>query len=960
MFRDLLEYVWIMLKRLVTSRIFLLFLIFTGMFAVLIGKLFDLQIIHGQEYLDDYVSTTYRTVYTPGTRGNIYDAGGNLIAYNELAYSVTVRDTGTYKGNQAMNQMIYQLVKILEKHGETIESHLDLGFDTEGNLIYTSSSEAARKRFLRDYYGLTSVNKLDDDDGKYPSAVTARELFDQIMTKRYDLVSLKDKNGDPVELTDWEALQIAHIRYALSLVSYRKYQTVTVSTDISQETVADVAEHMADMDGVEIAESTVRVYNDAVYFAPIIGYTGKVQAEQLEALKEQDPNYDADDIVGRTGIEASMESVLHGQKGVTNMYVDSYGQILKIREDSTQPTAGNDIYLTVRSDLQKGIYHLLEQQLAGVLVSHLVNRDVSEEENRDSSKVRVPIKDAYYQLINNNVLSLSHMAGEEADGVEQEIVRKFSQFRDQVLNDIRTELEDPGARPMSELSEDMQSYMNFICSYLAGSTIGVIQRDRIPADDKAAQAWNEGSLSLREYLYAGISGGWVDTSRLETENKYSSADTSFRTLTEYVTESVREDASFIKRLYRYLVDQEIVTGQELCLALYSQGVLAYDAEQIERLRTGGADYAYQFMCDKITNLEITPAQLALDPCTAGCTVTDVNTGKVLALVTYPSYDNNKMSGTVDAAYFNKLNNDLSRPFYNNATQALKAPGSTFKPVTAVAALEEGYVGLDETIECTGRYTDITIPLRCWIYPGQHGALTIRQGIQESCNYFFAELAHRMSTDENGVYSTDKGLQVIRKYAAMFGLDHTSGIEIDENPPSISNEDPERSAMGQGTHAYTNVQLSRYVTAIANRGQVFELSLVDHIDSASGEVIQSYEPRLANQLEIADSTWDAVQEGMRNVIALGSVRSIFQDLDVEIAGKTGTAQENSRGNHAFFISYGPYSDPEISVTVNIPYGYSSSEAAAVAKNVYQLYYGYTNLDYIMNTGALDATDIVVGD
>ena len=122
MFRDLLEYVWIMLKRLVTSRIFLLFLIFTGMFAVLIGKLFDLQIIHGQEYLDDYVSTTYRTVYTPGTRGNIYDADGNLIAYNELAYSVTVRDTGTYKGNQAMNQMIYQLVKILEKlYGMTEE-----------------------------------------------------------------------------------------------------------------------------------------------------------------------------------------------------------------------------------------------------------------------------------------------------------------------------------------------------------------------------------------------------------------------------------------------------------------------------------------------------------------------------------------------------------------------------------------------------------------------------------------------------------------------------------------------------------------------------------------------------------------------------------------------------------------------------------------------------------------------
>ncbi len=961
MFREIWELFLDTVRRVVTSRIFLMFLIFTSMFLVLAVKLFDMQIVHGNQYLREYVSKTYETVYTPGTRGNIYDSKGNVLAHNELAYSVMIRDTGTYRGNQAMNLMLYRLIHILENHGETVEPKLELDINQNGEIIYTSASEAARKRFLRDYYGLTSVEKLDDANGRYPSTITAGELFEQIKSAdRYDLAGLKDEDGNPVVLTDREALQIAHIRYGLALTAYQKYKSIAVSNEISQETVADVSEHIAEMNGVSIAQSTVRVYDDSVYFAPIIGYTGKVQTEQLEALQEQDPYYDANDVVGRTGIEASMESVLHGRKGVTNMYIDSYGQILQVEDDSTEPTAGNDIYLTIDGNLQKGIYHLLEQQLAGVLVSHLVNRDVEEGENRDSSKIKIPIKDAYFQLINNNVLSLSHMESDEADGVEQEIFRKFSDSREQILQGIENQLDDPNAPSMENLPEDMRAYMNYIYSLLSGESVGIIQKDKIDAESPETIAWNEGTISLRDYLYSGISASWVDATRLENQRRYSSSDDTFRTLKEYVLELLLNDENFSKRVYRYLINQDVITGQELCLALYSQNILPYDEQEMAALASNGADYAFDFMLRKITNLEITPAQLALDPCTGGCTVVDVHTGKVLAMVTYPSYDNNRMSGTVDAAYFNQLNNDQSRPFYNNATQALKAPGSTFKPITAIAALEEGVVSIYDRIECTGRYDEVSNPIRCWIYPGRHGELNMEEAIQNSCNYYFDEVAHRLSTDENNVYSTDTGLKIIQEYASMFGLDHTSGIEIEENSPSISNEDPERSAMGQGTHAYTNVQLARYVSALANRGTVFELSLIDHVSASDGTLIHGYEPRISNQVQVADTTWDTVQTGMRNVVALGTIKGIFRDLQVNIAGKTGTAQENSRGNHAFFISYGPYEHPEISVTVNIPYGYSSSEAAAVAKNVYSLYYGYTDLDYIMNTGALDATNIVVGD
>jgi len=961
LFRDILEILQEFFKRVLSSRIFALAVIFTAMFCMLVVKLFNLQIVNGEEYLTEYVSKTLKTVYTPGTRGNIYDCNGRVLAYNQLAYSVTIQDTGAYNNNQTRNRMLLKLVRILKKHGETVEGKLEIAIDQNGDMVYTTSSEAARKRFLRDYYGLTSVDKLDDAKGNYPSAVTAEEIFEQLKgEKRYDLNHLKDEEGNPIILSEEEAFQIANIRYTMSLTEYRNYESNTIASNISEETVAEIEENIADLQGVGIEESTIRVYNDSVYFAPIIGYTGKIQSDQLEELKKIDNSYDANDIVGRIGIESAMEQELQGKKGVRNLYVDSRGRILLEDDNGVEPVAGHDVYLTIDADLQIGIYHILEQQLAGILTERLVNRDVTEEENRDSSKKKIPIKDAYYQLINNNVLSLKHMESEEAGEIERQIHQKFLASREGILAEINRQFTDPSAVPMSQLPEDMKSYMLYIYSYLSDSTVGIIQKDKIDSESEEAKAWRDETISLRDFLYRGISNNWIDTTKLEIQNRYSSADDSFQAIVDYILEHLKNDTKFSKRIYRYLVNQDVITGKELCLALYSQGVLPYEEDQVALLNANGANYAYTFLIDKINKIEITPAQLALDPCTAGCTVTDVNTGEIRALVSYPSYDNNMLSGTVDAAYYSKLNEDLSLPLYNNATQVLKAPGSTFKPITAIAGLEEYVISTTDTIECTGIYEEVAIPIRCWIYPGRHQHLTVSGGIQNSCNYFFNEVAHRLSTDENGVYSTERGLQTIRKYATMFGLDHTSGIEILENSPKLTTEDPERSAMGQGTNSYTNVQMSRYVSALANRGTVFELSLVDKVTTSDGTVVKDYTPEVSNHIEIADSTWDAVQAGMRGVITSSTAQGIFKDLEVEIAGKTGTAQENTRANHAWFISYGPYSSPEISVTVNIPYGYSSSNAATAAKNVYRLYYGYTDLDYIQNTGALRTSNVVIGD
>ena len=959
MFNDLLEITREFLKKLISSRLFILggFLFF--LFCVLGVRLFNLQIVNGEEYQETYMARTERTVSLTGTRGNIYDRSGNVLAYNELSYNVVIQDNGDYETANERNRMLLLLVRILNRHGESVEGEFQVGFDSSGEMVFTSASETSRKRFLADLYGLRTIDELDDPEGKYPSDITAKELFASRLSY-YGLDELTDELGEAISMTDEEALAVINIRYTMGLTAYRKYESTTIASNVSKETMTDVLENSADLLGVGIEESTIRVYNDSQYFSAIIGYIGKIWEDELETLRQSNPDYELTDLVGKTGIEASMETYLQGKKGYQTMYVDNMGRILEI-VDRQEPEAGKDLYLTLDRELQIGVYHILEQQLAGIITSKLVNRDLEDSDYSKASNIPIPVKDAYYQLINNNVLDMEAFSAPEASQVEKSIYAKYSQARERIIEAIHSELLNEDAAPLETLPEDMFAYMQYIYSFLVSE--GIIMTGQISQDADYYQAWRDDTISLRDYLYAGIADSWIDTTKLSIESRYSGADDVYGRIVEYVMADLETDQSFAKRIYRYLINDGTITGRELCLALYSQNILAYDEGEVRMLEQNGEEYAFQFIRQKISDIEITPAQLALDPCSASCVITDVNTGEVLCLVTYPSYDNNKFSGTVDADYYNKLNNDLSLPLFNNATQAQKAPGSTFKPIMAVAALEEGVIGLTDTVDCTGRYTEITPNIRCWIYPGRHDELNVEQAIQNSCNVFFAEMAHRLSTDENGNYSPERGIEMIRKYASMFGLDETTGIEIAENSPQMTTENPESSAIGQGTNAYSNVQLSRYISAVANKGTVFKLSLLDKLTDSQGNLIEDFTPAVRSQIDIQDSTWNAVHTGMRRVISDGSASKIFNDLEVPIAGKTGTAEEVKNGhtiNHAFFVSFAPYDDPEIAVTVNIPYGYSSSNAATAAKSIYRFYYGYTDLDYILNNSALSVSNVEIGD
>jgi penicillin-binding protein 2 len=326
-------------------------------------------------------------------------------------------------------------------------------------------------------------------------------------------------------------------------------------------------------------------------------------------------------------------------------------------------------------------------------------------------------------------------------------------------------------------------------------------------------------------------------------------------------------------------------------------------------------------------------------------------------VSYPGYDINKLANGVDAEYFAKLQSDLSVPQWSAATQQETAPGSTFKMVSSVAAIEEGVVSsLGETITCTGTFDKLVSTIhRCWIYPGAHGSMNLSNAIANSCNSYFYEVGYRLAQDGSG-YNSEYGLSRLEKYADMFGLTEKSGIEITESEPKFSDEFIVPSAIGQGSNNYTTVGLARYVTAVANSGTVYNLSILDKLTDSKGNLIEDYTPEVRNTIDIDSSLWNAIHSGMRTVV---EKKAYYSDLAVNVAGKTGTAQESrNRTNHALFLSYAPYENPEISVSVRIAYGYSSDYAAQTARDVYKYYYGLAEEDDLI-TGTAEVPDAVSG-
>lgn len=952
MFREILDRLKEAAEYIMKSRLVVLIIVFCLTSSILIGRLFYLQIVRGEEYLENYELQIRRTREIPATRGNIYDRNGNLIAYNELAYSVTIVDTlstdmGDDERNETINGILDQVLTIVEKNGDSVIDSFGIILDSSGTYQFAETNETLRLRFVADVYGQSYTDDLTEDQRNQSAA----EIMHHLCTERY---GLDDENNDPAYI-----LKMVNMRYAMGLNSYQQYMSTTLASDVSDETAAAIMENQSSLAGVDIEEESLRRYPDGEYFASVIGYTGPMSQEEYDALDEEEKeNYSLSDIVGKSGIEQAFDSTLQGKKGETTFYVDNLGKVIET-VSSTAPEAGNDVYLTIDKNLQVSAYNLLEEKLAGIILSKLtnvLNYDPSVAD--DAEDIIIPVSDAYYAFIGNELIDMDHFSSEDAGTAEQAVYSTFQARKETVLNELISQLQNPDAPAYSELSDEMKAYMDYICDTVLKESTGILINSEIDPTDETQIAWaTDEVISLYTYLNYAISQNWIDTTKLG-ESTYSSSEEIYQGIVTYLQDYLSDDSNFDKLLYEYLIKSGGITGAQICAITYEQGVLPMDENAYNGLMAGTTD-AYGWLYNKIETLEITPGDLALEPCSGGVVVTDPNTGDVLACVSYPGYDNNRLANTMDSAYYNKLNTGLANTFYNRATQEKTAPGSTFKMVSATTGLEEGLIDTGTQVLCTGVFDTVTPSPRCWSYPNGHGSLNVVQALEHSCNVFFYQLGYDLSLDSEGDYDSDIGTDKLAKYAEMFGLGQTSGVEIPEAEPEISDEYSIQSAIGQGTNNYTVSQLNRYVTAIANSGTVYDLTLIDKTTDSDGNLIRDYEAEVANTMDdISQTTWDVLHQGMQDMV---SSSTTFTGLEFSMAGKTGTAQHNElHADHVLFVGYAPAESPELSIAVRITYGYNSGYASEIGRDIARIYFNPDLSGELITGGAADLGAGIAGD
>lgn len=923
--------------RKLNMRIVLMIALVCVLSGVLIVHLFNLQIVNGEDYQNNFQLQIKREIDLPSTRGNIYDRNGKLLAYNDLAYSVVIRDESENSDNpdKTLNDTINQTIQIIEQCGDSVTADFDIEYDKNSGSYAFTVSDSGLPRFLADVYGHS-----DTADLSYKERTSTADDVMAELCSRYN-IDTQPEGTESEEEAAVRKLQIVAVRYNLSLNSYQQYLATTIAYDVSEKTVAAISENSSSLSGVEVEEDTARKYVDSKYFAHIMGYTGKVSTEELETLQEENPDagYTSNDIVGKSGIEKSMESYLQGKKGKKVVYVDVMGKELET-VSTTEPVAGNDVYLSIDKDLTEAAYNILEKKLSEILTDKLID---AKEYDGDaaSSTAKIPIYDAYFAVIRNNVLDISHFSAEDASETEKSVYSSFITYRQSALDKIDEEIRNTKT-PYNQLTDEMKNYQSYIVQLLYDN--GAIDQDKIDTEDETYQNWTtRETISLNEYLMYCIAQNWVDVEKIGTETKYSDSRQIFERLCEYIQECLADDDTFASQyLYHYMLLNDVISGEQICHLLLDQGCVSISEEE-EAQFLSGEESAFDFMYNRIKDLDLTPAQLNLDPYSGSMVITDCNTGQVLAMVSYPGYDNNKMSNGVDAEYYEQLRNDQSTPLINYATQQRTAPGSTFKPCSATAALCEGVIDTDTKIVCTGIFTKVSPSATCWIYPGAHGSLDVTGGIANSCNGFFYEVGYRLGTvtqtQEDGTvketYDSDTGVAKLQKYAALYGLNETSGVEIEEADPIVSDEDSVRSAIGQARNSYTTTQLARYAATVANSGTCYDLTLIDHISDASGNTVYTQQPSVAHQIDMDSSYWDAIHSGMKQVV---EQKTYFNEIPVTIASKTGTAQQTNRPNHALFICYAPYEDPQIAVATRVANGYSSDYAAQITEEVLAYYYG----------------------
>ncbi len=789
------------------------------LFFILVIKLFSLQIAKGDYYSQEVNGTALREVEVEASRGTIYDRYGRALAINNTAYAVSL-DPST--GVDNLNTVLLDLINVLEKNNEKIVISLPITSTLPHEFLF-DGSQSQEKRWKENM-------NLDE-------SFTAEQCFDALK-ERFDI----DNSVDNVT-----AGKIMGLRCALYEKRYSKYIPVPVAYNISEKTLTTLREQGSSFPCAFIDNQSNREYPYGKYFSHILGYIGTITDDELN--KNSNKGYSLNDNIGKDGIEKAYEDNLRGTNGSQYIEVDSSGRrIATVENEGTNPTSGNNVYLTVDARLQQVAYDALEDALTDAQLSRLSGGDYG-----------YSVSDVFKSMIESDNIRIKNILNAN-DDTTQGRIKKY-----------------------------------------------ILGQDKTTGDNLD---------NARKILLKGY-------------------------------------------------EQNAISASQLLIAMYEQGLITDNDQVITKLKTGVISSSTALL-SKMRSQEITPQMTAMDPCTGSVVVNDVNSGAVLAAVTYPSYDNNELVNSFNNEYYLRLQNDPTTPMVNRPYQEPRAPGSTFKMITATAALETGTVSPNTTIYDKGTFKDAGKPYaRCWIGSGSgsHGSVNVSHALEVSCNYYFYTVAYKMGSDS---------ITKLNNYMRAFGLDSPTGVEIYELYNSMTNypthisspeykeyvtkqryENPSssdlkwtagdtiRTAIGQSYNNYTSSLLSKYVATLANGGTRYKNHFMAKITDPDGKSIEEYKEVVEDKVELKKSTLDAIYKGMYLVTtgSKGTLRHSFADYPINVAAKSGTAQESSkRSEHTIFVAFAPYESPQISISVLIPYGNNSATAPAptVAKAVISEY------------------------
>ena len=463
--------------------------------------------------------------------------------------------------------------------------------------------------------------------------------------------------------------------------------------------------------------------------------------------------------------------------------------------------------------------------------------------------------------------------------------------------------------------------------------------------------------------------GMIEDSELkEYDSRYDQNDMVGKSGIEYIFEKYLKGTNGVKQIDMDVngtttdeyISKEAVAGSDIILTIDSK-LQAITEEalkaNIEKIASGGFGRVY-----------------GADAGSA--VVLNVKTGEVIAMASYPDYNPSDFVNGIDTNTWNYYINGETKPLENKAISMNYSPGSTFKMVTALAGLETGAITTTERINDTGVYPYAHHPV-CWYYTSYHsghGRLNVSQAIQHSCNYFFYEVGKRI------------GIDTLAKYAYYLGLGHKTGIElngeangnlassqraVEENRQWYLGETLS-AAIGQSYNTFTPLQMAKYVAMVANGGKKIDVTIVKSIVNADGSEVprNEYESYVneklglteddTEELNFSQENINAVLEGMRGVTSEsgGTAYSTFKDFDIEVGGKTGSAQTGIEGKtNAWFVGFAPFDDPEIAIVVFVRNGGHGGYTAEVAKEIIAQYFGMNTTQVTEDTTAIPSVEII---